>query len=471
MLPPLEHLATFPPEEVTERLLAEPEGQWYDRKSARIKPRQLAESLVAMANAEGGLLVIGLHNDRCEGVDRADAMQNGWRQAGYDFTRPPVQFAVALLDCINSAGRADHLLALSVSPSEHVHATAKDEAFLRVGDENRRLSFERRLELRYDRGDTTFEITPVRERAHGELDEAKLAAYAERVGHPDPRRLLQARDLVGADGAARTAAALLFGAEPQRGFPAAWVRILRYQGNERLTGEEQNLLRDERCEGTLPEQIDAAAAVLREILPRRKALGADGRFGWFGLIPEQAWLEALVNAVIHRAYSNFGDHIRISVFDDRLEVFSPGRFPGVSQPDDLSNVPRFARNPRIARVLRELEYGEEMGEGLRRMVATMESMRLPRPVLWERPGGVELTLYNAPADQSRLEDLPRFTQELLERMKRADRVRTGELVEMVGVTRPTILRHLNALRDRGLIRWVGLNATDPQAYWTVDTRE
>ena len=122
-------------------------------------------------------------------------------------------------------------------------------------------------------------------------------------------------------------------------------------------------------------------------------------------------------------------------------------------------------------MLRELEYGEEMGEGLRRMVATMESMRLRRPVLWERPGGVELTLYNAPADHSRLEELPRFTQELFERIKRGDRVRTGELVEMVGVTRPTILRHLNALRDRGLIRWVGLNATDPQAYWTVDTRE
>lgn len=471
MLPPVEHLATLPPGEITELLRNEPEGQWFDRKSARIQPRKLAESLVAMANAEGGLLVIGFRDGACEGVDRAGAAQNDWRQTGHDFTDPPVRFNVALLNCVNRSGEPDHIFALSVQPSEQVHATVRDEVFLRVGDENRKLSFEQRIDLRYDRGDTTFELTPVREAAHGELDAAKIAAYADQIGHPDPQRLLQARDLVDAEGAVRTAAALLFGAEPQRGFPAAWVRVLRYRGAERLTGEDQNLLRDVRCEGTLPEQIDAAAAALRELLPRRRALGPDGRFDWVDLIPERAWLEALVNAVIHRAYSNFGDHIRISVFDDRIEVFSPGRFPGVNRPDDLSNVPRFARNPRIARVMKDLAYGEEMGEGLRRMVETMASMRLRPPTLRETAGGVALTLFNAPDDPSGLRGLPPLAQELFDRIERSGRLRTGELVELTGVSRPTVLRHLHALRDQGLIRWVGLSATDPQAYWTVNADE
>ena len=182
-------------------------------------------------------------------------------------------------------------------------------------------------------------------------------------------------------------------------------------------------------------------------------------------------MEALVNAVIHRAYSNFGDHIRISVFDDRIEVFSPGRFPGVNRPDDLSNVPRFARNPRIARVMKDLAYGEEMGEGLRRMVETMESMRLRPPTLRETAGGVALTLFNAPDDPAVLRGLPQFAQDLFDRIERAGRLRTGELVELTGVSRPTVLRHLHALRDHGLIRWVGLSATDPQAYWAVNTDE
>ena len=99
-------------------------------------------------------------------------------------------------------------------------------------------------------------------------------------------------------------------------------------------------------------------------MPKRRALGPDGRFGWFDIVPEEVWLEALVNAVIHRAYSNFGDHVRLEVFDDRLEVSSPGRFPGIASVDDLGDVRRFARNPRIARVMADLSYGQELGEGL-----------------------------------------------------------------------------------------------------------
>ena len=127
----------------------------------------------------------------------------------------------------------------------------------------------------------------------------------------------------------------------------------------------------------------------------RRALGADGRFEWLPIIPEEVWIEALVNAVIHRAYSNFGDHIRISIFDDRMEVSSPGRFPGVSPPEDLTNVRRFARNPRIARVMSDLAYGQELGEGLRRMVSVMESRGLRRPTIRQTAGGTEVALSGA----------------------------------------------------------------------------
>ena len=76
MLPPIENLRDLPPAEVAERLLAEPEGQWFDRKSAGIGARELAETLVAVANAEGGLIAIGLSGGVCEGVDGRPAAQN-----------------------------------------------------------------------------------------------------------------------------------------------------------------------------------------------------------------------------------------------------------------------------------------------------------------------------------------------------------------------------------------------------------
>ena len=162
MVPPIERLRALPPQELTELLLAEPEGQWFDRKSAWVAARDLSKTLVAMANSEGGMIVVGLSDGRCEGVDQRPSAHNQWRQAGVDYTEPPVRFEVVLLECVNHRGTSDHLLVFTVPPGNQPHTTVRDEAFLHVGDEDRRLSFEQRVELRYDRSDTTFEVMPAR---------------------------------------------------------------------------------------------------------------------------------------------------------------------------------------------------------------------------------------------------------------------------------------------------------------------
>lgn len=100
-----------------------------------------------------------------------------------------------------------------------------------------------------------------------------------------------------------------------------------------------------------------------------------------------------MNAVIHRSYSNHGDHTRVAVFDDRIEVSSPGGFPGLVGPaQDLTNVLRQARNPRIARVMADLGYGQELGEGLRRMVEAMAANGKPAPVVQQTSGTALITL-------------------------------------------------------------------------------
>ena len=209
---------------------------------------------------------------------------------------------------------------------------------------------------------------------------------------------------------------------------------------------------------------------IREAMPTRRRLGDDGRFGWFGIVPEEAWLEALVNAVLHRAYSNFGDHIRVELFDDRVELFSPGRFPGVTTtvPDDLMNVPRFSRNPRIARALSDLAYGQEHGEGLRRMVRAMEAAGLPRPVVTQSAGGVTVALLASVPVARELKSLPESARALFLMLSQAGRASTGELVEATGRSRTVVLRNLRLLEAQSLIRRVGGGATDPQAYWTAD---
>jgi ATP-dependent DNA helicase RecG len=459
-------LESMTPEAVTTALLSEPEGQWYDRKSARITARELAKALVAMANAEGGLLAVGLHRGSCEGVDSSANRQNDWRQAGLDFTDPPVRFDARLIDCVNAKGQPDHLFVIEVAPGKEVYATRSDEAYVRSGDENRKLSFDQRIDLRYDRGDTTFEARPQRELDDSALDARLVSDYAQRLGH-EPDRLLHARDLLASDGSPTTAGLLLFGREPQRVFPHARLRVLRCAGTEWRTGSSQNLVYDRTFEGTLPEQIDTAMQAMSEIVPQYRALGAEGRFEWFGLVPQEAWLEALVNAVIHRAYSNYGDHIRLIVFDDRIEVESPGRFPGLSSPRDLTKVRRYARNPRIARVMAELDYGQELGEGLRRMVDAMESRGQRRPLLQETAGGVNLTLFGTLDVPDELANLPQLARSIYGWIERSGQLRTGEIAALAGVARPTALRYLGTLEQRQLIARRGSSRTDPTAYWEV----
>ncbi len=288
------------------------------------------------------------------------------------------------------------------------------------------------------------------------------------MGHPNPWRLLKARGLVDDDGAPFAAGQLLFGVEPQAAYPEAYVRVVRYSGRERSLGPAQNLVSDVRCEGWLPQQIDAAREAMRQAMPKRRLLGPDGRFGWFDIVPEEVWLEGLVNAVIDRAYSNFGDHIRLEVFDDHVEISSPGRFPGITALGDSMEVRRFARNPRIARVMSDLSYGQELGEGLRRMVSVMEATGRERPIVHQGSGGVSVTLVGRVVGAGELAGLAAPARELFRQLALVSRSGTGELVRSSGYSRPIVLRHLRLLESGGLISRVGNSPTDPRAYWTAE---
>lgn len=449
-------------------LLETAEDQWFDRKSARIAPRDLAKTIVAMANAEGGVIVIGAHDGLIENVDGNTRAINGWRQSSFDFVVPPVRIQLDELPIADDVGGAAAVALVHVQPGEVVHATQRDEVYLRVGDEDRRLGFDQRQQLMYDKGQSSFETTPVADAALGDLDGELVDGYAEALGHPDARRLLVARGLVSDEGVVSIGALLLFGEMPQARFPHSLVRVIRYRGTERGSGERQQVLRDERIEGPLPRMLVQAREILLDVLPTRQALGSDGRFGSIGLVPEGAWLEGLVNAVVHRSYSITGDHIRVEVFDDRVEIESPGRFPGVVDLSNPERVTRFARNPRIARVCSDLRFGQELGEGVRRIFEEMRLAGLADPAYVQTAGSVRLTLVAEPFDRELDARLPTGGRELVRLVRMMDRPSTGQILAEYGEPRPTrvtIGKRLNALAKIGLIERVGNGPTDPRAYW------
>jgi ATP-dependent DNA helicase RecG len=462
--------------EVEERgalLLVLAEGQWFDRKGPGVNAKRLAEALVGFANAEGGAVVVGLRDRRVVGIDGAGPKRLAeWQQAAIDFTVPTVPCAARLIDCMNERGQPDHLLLLTVEASGVVHTTADDSAYLRVGDETRKLRFDQRRELLAEKGQIVYEALPLADLGMADLqlsdlDSSLLAEYAEASGSSDIERLLAVRGLLTPDGRITVGAALLFAPMPQTWLPQASVRVLRYRGRHRGTGSGQQLTFDQRIEGPLPEQLRAARQLVSEHVTHRRALGADGRFADMAIIPADAWFEGVVNAVVHRSYSNAGDHIRVEIFDDRIEVTSPGRFPGLSDGDDPREVMRFARNPRIARVCAELRFGQELGEGIRRMFDEMRGAGLVDPAYAQTSESVRLTLANSVVDSELERLLLARQQQVLRLLRTHEALSTGDIVDATGWSRPVVLKDLGLLRDKGLIEWVGRSRNDPWAYWQI----
>lgn len=290
--------------------------------------------------------------------------------------------------------------------------------------------------------------------------------YATAMGARDPKRLLHARGLTDGD-ELTIAGCLLFGKSPQALLPEAYIRVLRYRGLERGSGARQQLIDDIRLEGPIPTQLEHARQQVERLQPTRTALGVGGSFEAIPLVPQDAWLEGIVNAAVHRSYSMMGDHIRVEIFDDRIEISSPGRFPGLV---DLSRLPetiRFARNPRIARVCADLSIGQELGEGIRRMFDEMRQAGLTDPVYRQTSGSVELQLLAEPLDRQLDERLPEHARAIMRMLRSEGRMSTGELKDALGVSRPLVQKELNILREANVIEWVGKSPKDPRAYWQL----
>lgn len=458
-----------PSESVGPGLLAIREGQWFERKSSRIAPKDLANSLIGFANADGGLVVVGLHDGSVEGASQIPGRLDAQMQANIDFCDPPVPARYRQVECVNHQGEEDELLVFEVDSSDVVHVNQKDEVFLRVGDENRRLGFAQRQELLYDKGQASYETRPAPGAGFDLLDHELLDEYASAVKAPDPLRLLRARGLSTEEGLT-IAGCLLFSEEPQALFPEAYVRVLRYRGEQRGSGSRQQLIDDVRIEGPIPRQLLEARSEVARLQPIRRALRSTGKFGDVPLVPEDAWLEGIVNAVVHRSYSMAGDHIRVEIFDDRIEVLSPGRFPGLVDIGDPLQTTRFARNPRIARVCADLNFGQELGEGIRRIFEEMRHAGLTDPVYRQTSGSVVLKLLAEPVDRLLDASLPESARAITAALRSAGRLSTGEVTDILGVSRPVAQRELAALREAGIIAWIGKSPNDPRAYWELKTK-
>lgn len=360
------------------------ERQQFDRKSARIEATAIATPLIAFANADGGLIAVGIEdNGEITGIDAYTKNVNELLRAPFDYCKPSVKILTETMECTDSKGNPNHILLIRIPQSNELHANHKDEVFLRVGDKSKKLNFDERLQLMYSKGERYYEDEPVYGSSMADIDLDYVADYCKRIGYRKSAEeyIRQNKDFISNAGGREEmsgAAILLFGKDPQRFFKRARVRFIRYEGTEAKVGAQMNVIKDKIFTGRIIDVVQQSVEFVRSQIKEHTYLGAEGRFVTEPEYPEFAWKELIVNAIAHRDYSIKGTDIQIKMFDDHLTVESPGSLPGIVRINNIRHV-HFSRNPKIAELLQEYEYVREFGEGVDRMFSEMETAGLPAP--------------------------------------------------------------------------------------------
>ena len=289
-----------------------------------------------------------------------------------------------MVECVNYEGKPDHVLLMHIEASPLLHANQADEAFLRVGDKSKKLEFNDRITLMYAKGVRYYEDEPVADATIDDLDLDFVRSYCKRIGYTkspeeyvrENKKFVTVKD--GKDQVS-VAAILLFGKNPQLFFSRAFIRFIRYDGTEAKVGKDMNVVKDVIFEGRILDQVEKAVDFIKIQMKEKTYLGHDGIFVSEEEYSEFVRTEIVVNAATHRDYGIKGTDIQIKMFDDRLEVDSPGTFAGMVKKENIRYT-HFSRNPKIAAFLKDYGYVKEYGEGVDRMCKELEAIGLPDPV-------------------------------------------------------------------------------------------
>lgn len=369
-------------------LIEREESHFWDQKSRLVGGSKVQKAATALANADGGEFIVGIEDRHTplQGLDRwrgFGAIEDGnpvLEAIARDST-PPVPYSVEWLRIEDEESRGVACL-VSIEKSDDVHRTADGKVWIRRGTSTIELTGQAITDLTLAKGARSYE-----DQILADYPIADLAAEAElsfflRTYSPatPPEDFVRKQRLVERDSdRASVGAAILYADNPSSVVPKRCaVKIARYETKE-IEGRREHLAGTPiSIEGPARQVIESVLREVAKMIESVSTMAPDGTMAPLRYPPE-ALKEIIVNAVIHRDY-NVSDDIRVFVFDNRVEVRSPGRLPGHMTLDNLLSQ-RFARNPSVVRLLNKYPDppNKDIGEGLRTAVRKMTEAKLQPP--------------------------------------------------------------------------------------------
>lgn len=393
-------------------LLDTREWQDFDCKRADIAPSKILETICAFANADGGDIALGLEDpkkakreDRVVGIlGNEEKVSDILNLANKEFEPPFNAINTFDIPVINRDGKKDKVVMVRISKGRDIHSLKKGDTFVRRGSQNHKIGAQEITRLRYEKGSLKYEDEIASNITLDDFDMDLLHRYKEDNDsrENDDLQFLKDNGLAivnNGEIAITKAGALLFCENPSIAMRSkCGIKISHYYGKERnYTGAPNFVKKPFTIEGPLLRQIEEAVSYYAQVVKSSPPKLVGANFLPTLLIPEWAFQEAITNAVIHRNYFT-EDDIQVRFFDDRIEIESPGTYPGYITPQNIRSE-RFARNVLVQRTLNRFSSSPnlDIGEGVDRMFQVMKDHNLYEPVYFpaeKRPNTVELHLFN-----------------------------------------------------------------------------
>ena len=368
--------------------IAAGEGPQQEFKRQIDNGESVAGEIVAFANSDGGTLFVGVEDDgTVVGLADPDTLFQTLVHLCRDRCIPPVSPVIEQFDV---AGRA--VLGLTVKPELNrlkPYRTAGGRFYVRVGRDKQDATGRELVRIAQASGELHFDESPVLGADRGALSLSAFDAYHRvQFGLALEEQLAQSgltlagllrnlRLLHVLDGEEflSVAGVLLFGESPQRWLPQSRVSAVAFAGLD----EDGDILDRREITGRLPAIIEETRLFLDRNIRKPAREHGFGRED-IHLYDSKALGEAVVNAVAHRDYSLSGSQIRVFVFDDRVEVRSPGRLPNSITLDNIKLGVHAECNRAICTLLTQLGYMSAIGTGIPRLI-----LRLSRQLSGREP--------------------------------------------------------------------------------------
>ncbi len=345
-------------------IIANGENSAVEFKTAAVHRDALAREMVAFANSQGGVIVLGVQDDGvCEGLPEGEQFEEWVMNLARNNVIPSI--AVEYQEFLIDGKR----LGVIVVPRgrDKPYQTPEGKYLIRVGSTSRTATQPELLRLFQAAGTFHFDATPVAGTSIRDLNLPKVAAYFERYGivfedenEADRIAILTNSEILAANGETTVGGLLVFGLTVERHLPQAGIMFAHFAGRE--MGDE--LLDRQNIVGTLDYQIDTGLAVIKNNWRLPATIVGTQREPTGFVYSDKVFRELLTNAVLHRNYAIHGSQVRVLMFDDRLEFRSPGRLPNTITIEKLKVGVSYAVNPILVKFMENLRYTDRLGRGL-----------------------------------------------------------------------------------------------------------